>query len=69
MAFTFVTRGHINDSTTPSFIDSDGALSFFTEVLDLDPSKVAGKFELWATSRSKGMSPHPAMNLLNLLTL
>ncbi|KIM39046.1 hypothetical protein M413DRAFT_67836 [Hebeloma cylindrosporum] len=48
-AFTFVTRGHINDSTTPSFIDSDGALSFFTEVLNLDPNEVAGKFELWAT--------------------
>ena len=49
----FFTRGHINDSTLPSFIDTDNALAFFTEVLHLDPDEVSGKFELWACSKEK----------------
>jgi len=56
-SFTFVTRGHINDTTTPAFIESDGALAFFNQVLGLDPSEVAGRFELWATSRTRGGFP------------
>jgi len=56
-SFTFVTRGHINDTTAPTFIESDGALAFFKEVLDLDPNEVAGKFELWAMSRKKCECP------------
>jgi len=52
-SFTFVTCGHINDTTAPAFIESDGALNFFKEVLGLDPNEVAGRFELWATSQTK----------------
>lgn len=54
-AIAFFTRTHIHDTAIPSWVDSDDAVAFVSEVLDLDPMDFLTKFEQWACARSKGM--------------
>ena len=51
----FFTRTHIHDSAMPTWVDSDDAVAFVSEVLDLDPMDFLTKFEQWACTRAKGM--------------
>lgn len=50
----FFTRTHIHDNTMPTWVDSDDAVAFVSEVLDLDPMDFLAKFEQWACARTKG---------------
>lgn len=55
-SFAFSTRSHIHDQFHTSWItDSNNAVDFLTEVLNISPSDVAQKFELWAIAREKGI--------------
>jgi hypothetical protein len=54
-ALAFFTRTHINDNTMPTWVDSDDAVAFLSEVLDIDPMVFLAKFEQWACARNKGM--------------
>lgn len=53
-ALAFFTRTHIHDNTMPTWIDSDDAVAFVSEVLDMDPMDFLTKFEQWACARVKG---------------
>ena len=50
----FFTRTHIHDATIPAWADSDNAIAFLSEVLDLEPMDMLAKFEQWACARSNG---------------
>jgi hypothetical protein len=54
LATVFVTWGHVDDANPPVWIDSEGAMDFFCETLDLDPWDVGRLFEQWACARGKG---------------
>ena len=54
-ALAFFMCSHIHDSTVPSWVDSDDAIAFVSEVLDLKPMDFLAKFEQWACARTKGM--------------
>ena len=54
-ALAFFTRTHIHDNTMPTWVDSDDAVAFLTEVLEIDPMDFLGKFEQWACARDKGL--------------
>jgi hypothetical protein len=54
-ALAFFTRTHIYDSAIPSWVDSDDAVAFVSEVLNLDPMDFLTKFEQWACARTKGV--------------
>ena len=53
-AFAFVTRGHVNDTTIPTTLETDDMLSFFNEDMDTTPVEVARKFELWSCTTDRG---------------
>ncbi|KAG6807335.1 hypothetical protein H0H92_007964, partial [Tricholoma furcatifolium] len=53
VGFAFFSRGHINDSIIPGWIDSQGALGFVKDVLETTPEELANKFELWACTRDR----------------
>ena len=53
-ALAFFTRTHIHDNTMPTWVDSDDAVAFLSEVLDIDPMDFLAKFEQWACARNKG---------------
>jgi len=53
-ALAFFTRTHIHDNTMPTWVDSDDAIAFVSEVLDIDPMDFLAKFEQWACARTKG---------------
>ncbi|KAF8344691.1 hypothetical protein F5887DRAFT_850888, partial [Amanita rubescens] len=52
-AFALATRGHINDSTVPSWSASEESLDFIRECLKMDVADVLRKFELWAVNRKR----------------
>ncbi|KAG6808136.1 hypothetical protein H0H92_005288, partial [Tricholoma furcatifolium] len=54
VGFAFFSRGHINDSIIPGWIDSQGAVSFVKDVLQTTPEELANKFELWACTKDRG---------------
>ena len=54
-ALAFFTRTHIHDGSMPTWVDSDDAIAFVSEVLGLDPMDFLTKFEQWACARSKGI--------------
>jgi len=45
---------HIHDTSVPSWVDSDSAISFVSEVLKLEPMEFLARFEQWACARMKG---------------
>ena len=53
-ALAFFTCSHIHDNMMPSLVDSDDAVAFLSEVLDIDPMDFLAKFEQWACARTKG---------------
>lgn len=52
-ALAFFTRTHIHDMSMPTWVDSDDAVAFISEVLNLDPMDFLAKFEQWACARTK----------------
>ncbi|KAG6809121.1 hypothetical protein H0H92_001477 [Tricholoma furcatifolium] len=52
VGFAFFSRGHINDSIIPGWIESQGALEFVKDVLETTPEELANKFELWACTKN-----------------
>ena len=61
-SLAFFTRTHIHDSSVPSWVDSDDAIMFLSEVLDMEPMDFLARFEQWACARTKGMyCPSDAM--------
>ena len=46
-----MTRGHVLDKGIPGWIATDGAESFFSDILKVDAWSVLRKFELWASSK------------------
>ena len=58
-AFAFVTRGHVNNTTVPGWIEMDDSLSFISEATKKTPAELAHLFELWACSKTKGISKTP----------
>ena len=53
-AMVFFTHTHIHDAAIPAWADSDDAIAFLSEVLDLEPMDMLVKFEQWACVRSNG---------------
>ncbi|GLB38701.1 hypothetical protein LshimejAT787_0505660 [Lyophyllum shimeji] len=53
MAFAFMTRGHVNDTIAPGWIESEGSIAFVREVLDITPAELMRKFELWACAKDR----------------
>ncbi|KAF7365828.1 hypothetical protein MVEN_00456900 [Mycena venus] len=51
--FAMFTRGHPDDSATPSFVESDMASKFFEDTFDCSVWDVVRKFELWSCNRDK----------------
>ncbi|KAG6852213.1 hypothetical protein C0991_001955 [Blastosporella zonata] len=51
MGFAFFTRGHINDTILPGWVESQQSLRFFNDVLDITPAEVLQKFEQWACTK------------------
>lgn len=54
-ALAFFTCTHIHDNSMPTWVDSDDAIAFVSEVLDLDPMDFLAKFEQWACARTSRM--------------
>ena len=52
-ALAFFTCTHIHDASMPTWVDSDDAIAFVSEVLGLDPMDFLTKFEQWACARSR----------------
>ena len=52
-ALAFFTHTHIHNISIPTWVDSDDAVAFVSEVLDLDPMDFLAKFEQWACARTK----------------
>ena len=50
----FFTCTHIHDAAIPVWADSDNAIAFLSEVLDLEPMDILAKFKQWACARSNG---------------
>ncbi|KAH7904274.1 hypothetical protein BJ138DRAFT_1019348 [Hygrophoropsis aurantiaca] len=55
-AIFFATRGHVNDTSEPTWHGTDNAMDFFEDVLDLEPDEVCRKFEQWACTRNESKS-------------
>jgi hypothetical protein len=51
----FFTRSSIHDTAVPTWLDSDDAIAFVSEVLKLEPMEFLGRFEQWAIARNRGM--------------
>jgi len=51
----FFMCAHIRDNMVPSWADSDDAIMFSSEVLDLNPMDFLTKFEQWACAQTKCM--------------
>jgi succinate dehydrogenase/fumarate reductase cytochrome b subunit len=52
-AFAFFMCTHIHDNSVPLWADSDDAIAFVSEVLNLNPMDLLTKFEQWACARTK----------------
>lgn len=67
-ALAFFTRMHIHDASVPSWVDSDGAIAFVSEVLKIEPMEFLARFEQWACTRTKGencLMMHPCRKDVN----
>ncbi|KAJ7612797.1 hypothetical protein DFH06DRAFT_1344884 [Mycena polygramma] len=51
--FAMFTRGNIDDSAQPSFVDSGDARDFFQEVFQISYLDIVRRFEMWSTNKSK----------------
>jgi hypothetical protein len=56
VSFAMFSRGHLHDTSTPTTINTGGALDFFRDVLKKEPADVSALFELWAVNREQGAS-------------
>ena len=46
-AFAFFANSHVNDSTVPSWLTTEGVDAFFVEVLHLTAAELLRKFGAW----------------------
>ncbi|KAJ6522109.1 hypothetical protein DFH09DRAFT_1424189 [Mycena vulgaris] len=53
-AFAVFSRGNPDDTALPHCVDSDDALAFFTQVLDMPEVDVLRKFEQWSCTLDNG---------------
>ncbi|KAG6848529.1 hypothetical protein H0H93_016284 [Arthromyces matolae] len=53
MGFAFVTRGHVNDTIVPQWIESQGSLRFVNDVLHTTAEELLQKFEQWACAQDR----------------
>ncbi|KAJ7115402.1 hypothetical protein C8R44DRAFT_880701 [Mycena epipterygia] len=51
--FAFITRGHVDDSQLPTFIDSGDSAKFCIEVLKVSAVDLLRRFEQWTCTRDK----------------
>lgn len=51
--FYFSTRGHINDTSQPTWYGTHNSMQFVEDVLKQDPETVARLFEQWACSKEE----------------
>ncbi|KAJ7687750.1 hypothetical protein B0H17DRAFT_939145, partial [Mycena rosella] len=54
--FAFFSKGHVHDTMVPTEVESWDALTFFHDILHLEPRDVGTQFELWAVACDKGES-------------
>ncbi|KAJ7083027.1 hypothetical protein C8R44DRAFT_746328 [Mycena epipterygia] len=58
----FFTRGNADDPTLPHCVDSDDAMSFLLEVLQIAPLDFLRKFEQWSCTRDEGSREKNGIN-------
>ncbi|KAJ7614316.1 hypothetical protein B0H17DRAFT_1152979 [Mycena rosella] len=51
--FAFFSKGHVHNTMVPTEVESWDALTFFRDILHLEPRDVGAQFELWAVARDK----------------
>ncbi|KAJ7232806.1 hypothetical protein C8J57DRAFT_1578507 [Mycena rebaudengoi] len=49
--FFFLTRGHVDDATMPTFGDAGDGIKFCTEALKMQPLDIVRQFEQWSCTR------------------
>ncbi|KAG6809960.1 hypothetical protein H0H92_013925 [Tricholoma furcatifolium] len=60
VGFAVFTRGHVHDTITPGWCDSQGAVAFLNEVLEITPYDLVKKFEIWACAKDRNAHRLPA---------
>lgn len=49
-AFMFITRDHALDTQPTGYMNTDGVLRFFVEILGMSAPEISRKFESWNSS-------------------
>ncbi|KAH7918001.1 hypothetical protein BV22DRAFT_1025317, partial [Leucogyrophana mollusca] len=52
-AIVFATRGHVNDTSQPTWHGTDNSMDFIEDILNLEADEVCRKFEQWACTRNQ----------------
>ncbi|KAJ7818943.1 hypothetical protein B0H13DRAFT_2378624 [Mycena leptocephala] len=58
----FFSRGNADDPSLPNIVDSDDAMDFLTEVLQISPLDFLRKFEQWVVTREGGNRERNGVN-------
>ncbi|KAJ7763241.1 hypothetical protein B0H14DRAFT_3165594 [Mycena olivaceomarginata] len=66
--FAFFARGHADDPSRSHYVDSDDALDFFTQGLDMSAPHFMRKFEQWLMKRVKNSSTAVRKDVSRLIT-
>lgn len=53
--FAFYSRGHIEDTMTPEWMETGGSGDFLRQALQLEPWDVLRRYEQWTCSRENSM--------------
>lgn len=63
--FAFFTRGHLDDTAMPTFVQSGDSAAFCVEVLKMSAEDLLCKFEQWSCNRGQGASSGPSFTSLS----
>ncbi|KAF7967193.1 hypothetical protein HWV62_35594 [Athelia sp. TMB] len=53
--FFFCTRGHVNDTSEPTWYSTHNSMQFVEDVLKLEPDNIAMRYKQWACSKEENL--------------